>query len=111
MNKQDVKHFFEKHKTKLICLGVGIGIGAYATYRHYFGPISQDTTHVVLSVGGKDQAKVAEGLLNWWNAPKNMKSAGGACGFQTTQEGLKNIQETVNELGDAKEILWWIEKF
>lgn len=111
MNKQDVKHFFEKHKTELICLGVGIGIGAYATYRHYFGPVIRDTTQVILSIGGKDQTKAAEQLLNWWNAPRDIKSAGGACGFQTTQEAIKDIQKTMNELGDAQKISWWIEKF
>lgn len=28
MKKQDIMHFFDEHKTELICLGVGIGIGA-----------------------------------------------------------------------------------
>lgn len=32
MKKQDIMHFFDEHKTELICLGVGIGIGAYAVY-------------------------------------------------------------------------------
>lgn len=36
MKKQDIMHFFDEHKTEIICLGVGIGIGAYAMYRHHF---------------------------------------------------------------------------
>lgn len=64
MKKQNIMHFFDEHKTELICLGVGIGIGAYAMYRHHFGPICQD---VVLEVGGKNQAKEAETLSGWWS--------------------------------------------
>lgn len=53
MKKQDIMHFFDEHKTEIICLGVGIGIGAYAMYRHHFGPICQDVSHAVLKVSGK----------------------------------------------------------
>lgn len=102
MKKQDIMHFFDEHKTELICLGVGIGIGAYAMYRHHFGPICQDVTHVVLEVGGKNQAKAAETLSGWWNA------ASGA--IQPAPVAKEAIEGLLNEVGNDDSIMWWIEK-
>lgn len=110
MKKQDIMHFFDEHKTELICLGVGIGIGAYAMYRHHFGPICQDATHVVLSVGGKNQAKAAEVLRGWWNAANGMTSKGGTCAVQKAPVAKEAIEELLKEVGNDGHIMWWIEK-
>lgn len=110
MKKQDITHFFDEHKTELICLGVGIGIGAYAMYRHHFGPIFQDATHVVLSVGGKNQAKAAETLTGWWNAASGMPGKGGTCAVQQAPVAKKEIEELLKEVGNDGHIMWWIEK-
>ena len=110
MKKQDIMHFFDEHKTELICLGVGIGIGAYAVYRHYFGPIHKDVTNVILEIGGKNQAKAAEALCGWWNAAKGMPSKGGSCAVQQTPAAKEAIEELLKEVGDDGHIMWWIEK-
>lgn len=85
MKKQDIIHFFDEHKTELICLGVGIGIGAYAMYGHHFGPIRQDVTHVVLGFGG-------------------------SCAVQQTPVAKEAIEELLKEVGNDGHIMWWIEK-
>lgn len=110
MKKQDIIHFFDEHKTELICLGVGIGIGAYAVYRHHFGPICQDITHVVLEVGGKNQAKEAETLSGWWSSANGMPSKGGACAIQPAPVAKEDIAGLLNEVGNDERIMWWIEK-
>ena len=81
MKKQDIMHFFDEHKTELICLGVGIGIGAYAVYRHYLGPICANEHSAITT------------------------------GCNTTTEAIKTINQKLAEVGDAEKILWWIEKF
>lgn len=110
MKKQDIMHFFDEHKTELICLGVGIGIGAYAVYRHYFGPICQDVTHVVLEVGGKNHPKTAKELAGWWNAASGATGKGGSCAVQPTPVAKEAIEELLNEVGNDGRIMWWIEK-
>lgn len=110
MKKQDIMHFFDEHKTEIICLGVGIGIGAYAMYRHHFGPICQDVTHVVLEVGGKNQAKAAEALTGWWNAASGATSKGGGCAIQPSPVAKEAIEGLLNEVGNDDSIMWWIEK-
>lgn len=110
MKKQDIMHFFDEHKTEFICLGVGIGIGAYALYRHYFGPICQDVTHVILETGGKNQAKGAKVLTEWWYSSKGMSSKGGRCALQETPAAKEAIEELLKEVGNDGHIQWWIEK-
>ena len=110
MKKQDITHFFDEHKTELICLGVGIGIGAYAVYRHYFGPIHKDVTNVILEIGGKNQAKAAKTLSGWWNAASGMTSKGGSCAVQQTPVAKEAIEELLKEVGNDGHIMWWIEK-
>ena len=110
MKKQDIMHFFDEHKTELICLGVGIGIGAYAVYRHYFGPIHKDVTNVILEVSGKNQAKAAEALSGWWNAASGMTSKGGSCAVQPAPVAKEAIEGLLNEVGNDGHIMWWIEK-
>lgn len=110
MKKQDIMHFFDEHKTELIRLGVGIGIGAYAVYRHYFGPICQDVTHVVLEVGGKNHSKKAKELAGWWNAASGMTSEGVSCAVQRTPLAKEEIEELLNGVGNDGHIMWWIEK-
>lgn len=110
MKKQDIMHFFDEHKTEIICLGVGIGIGAYAVYRHYFGSIHKDVTNVILGVSGKNQAKAAEALSGWWDAASGMTSKGGSCAVQQTPAAKEAIEEVLNEVGNDGHIMWWIEK-
>lgn len=100
MKKQDIIHFFDKHKTELICLGVGIGIGAYAMYRYHFGLIHQDATRVVLGFGGKNHSKAANG----------MTSKGGSCAVRQTPVANEAIEELLKEVGNDGHIMWWIEK-
>lgn len=110
MKKQDIIHFLDEHKTELICLGVGIGIGAYTMYRHHFGPIFQDVSHVVLEVGGENHSKTAKTLTGWWNAAGDMPSNGGACAIQPAPAAKEAIEELLNEVGNDGRIMWWIEK-
>lgn len=110
MKKQDIIHFFDEHKTELICLGVGIGIGAYAMYRHHFGPICQDVSHVVLEVGGENHSKTAKALTGWWNAAGDMPSKGGACAIQPAPVAKDAIEGLLKEAGNEERIMWWIEK-
>lgn len=110
MKKQDIIHFFEEHKTELICLGVGIGIGAYAMYRHHFGPIFQNGSHVVLEIGGKNHSKVAETLSGWWSSANGMPSKGGRCAVQPAPVAKEDIEGLLNEVGNDEHIMWWIEK-
>ena len=109
MKKQDIMHFFDEHKTEFICLGVGIGIGAYALYRHYFGPIHKDFTNVVLSVSGKNKAKGAKALTDWWNSSNGMSSKGGYYALQETPSAKEAIEELLKEVGNDGHIKWWIE--
>ena len=110
MKKQDIMHFFDEHKTELICLGVGIGIGAYVMYRHHFGPICQDVSHAVLKVSGKNKAKAVETLTGWWNAAGDMPSKGGACAIQPAPVAKEDIEGLLNEVGNDEHVMWWIEK-
>lgn len=110
MKKQDITHFFDEHKTEFICLGVGIGIGAYAVYRHYFGPITKDVSHAILEVSGKNQIKAVETLTGWWNAAEGMSSKGGACAVQEAPVAKEAIEELLKEVGNDEHIMWWIEK-
>ena len=110
MKKQDIIHFFDEHKTELICLGDGIGIGAYAVYRHYFGPICQDVTHVVLGFGGKNHYKAAKTFSEWWNSTNGMPSKGVSFAVQQTPEAKEAIEELLKEIGNDGRIMWWIEK-
>ena len=110
MKKQDIMHFFDEHKTDLICLGVGIGIGAYAMYRHHFEPICQDVSHAVLKVSGKNQAKEVETLTEWWNAAGDTPSKDGARAIQPAPIAKEAIEGLLNEIGNDENIMWSIEK-
>ena len=110
MKKQDIIHFFDEHKTELICLGVGIGIGAYAVYRHYFGPIHQDSTHVVLKFSGKNHSKAAKRFTGWWDSANGMTSKGVSCAIKPAPAAKEAIEELLNEVGNDENIMWWIEK-
>ena len=110
MKKQDIMHFFDEHKTELICLGVGIGIGAYAMYRHHFGPICQNSSHVILEVCGKNHSKVAETLAGWWRSANGVPSKGGRCAVQPAPVAKEDIEGLLKEVGNDEHIMWWIEK-
>ena len=110
MKKQDIMHFFDEHKTELICLGVGIGIGAYAMYRHHFGPICQNSSHVILEVCGKNHSKVAETLAGWWSSANGVHSKGGRCAVQPAPVAKEDIEGLLKEVGNDEHIMWWIEK-
>lgn len=110
MKKQDIMHFFDEHKTEIICLGVGIGIGAYAMYRHHFGPICQDVSHAVLKVSGKNQAKAAKRFTGWWDSANGMTSKGVSCAIKPAPVAKEAIEGLLNEVGNDENIMWWIEK-
>jgi hypothetical protein len=111
MKKQDIMHFFDEHKTEFICLGVGIGIGAYALYRHYMGPICTNGHTAIIKFKGSDGKKAAHDLVSVMNAPKDAASSAYTTGFKTVTEATKEINQALAETGDAEKILWWIEKF
>ena len=111
MKKQDIMHFFDEHKTELICLGVGIGIGAYAMYRNYFGPICANNHAALIRFEGSDSKKAAHDLVRVMNAPKGSVSSAYTTGFETATEATQAINQALDEVGDAEKILWWIEKF
>lgn len=111
MKKQDIMHFFDEHKTEIICLGVGIGIGAYAVYRHYLGPIFANEHGAIIRFKGSDAKKAAHDLMSVMNAPKDATTIAYTTGCNTTTEAIKTINQELTEVGDAEKILWWIEKF
>nr|DAT41146.1 MAG TPA: hypothetical protein [Caudoviricetes sp.] len=111
MKKQDIMHFFDEHKTEIICLGVGIGIGAYAVYRHYLGPICANEHGAIIRFKGSDAKKAAHDLVSVMNAPKDATTIAYTTGYNTTTEAIKTINQELTEVGDAEKILWWIEKF
>ena len=111
MKKQDIMHFFDKHKTEFICLGVGIGIGAYALYKHYMGPICANSHTAIIRFKGSYAKKAAHDLVSVMNAPKDAASIAYTTGFKNITEATKEINQALAETGDAEKILWWIEKF
>lgn len=111
MKKQDIMHFFGEHKTEFICLGVGVGIGAYALYRHYFGPLFANEHSAIISFGGKYGKKAAHDFAEIMDAPKGAVSIAYTKGFKPTDEAVKQINKALTEVGDAEKILWWIEKY
>lgn len=110
MKKQDIIHFFDEHKTELICLGVGVGIGAYAMYRHHFGPICQDATHIILKFSGKNRSKAAKMFAGWWNSANGMTSKVVSCAIKPAPAAKEAIEEVLKEVGNDGHIMWWIEK-
>ena len=113
MKKQDIMHFFDEHKTELICLGVGIGIGigAYAMYKHRLGPICANEHCAIIKFKGSNAKKAAHDFVSVMNAPKDAKTIAYTAGYTTTTDAIKAINQDLAEVGDAEKILWWIEKF
>ena len=111
MKKQDIMHFFDEHKTELICLGAGIGIGLYAMYWYHFGPIGTNGHTAIIRFKGSGSKKAAHDLVSVMNAPKDAVLSAYTTGFKTVTEATKEINQALAETGDAEKILWWIEKF
>ena len=110
MKKQDIMHFFDEHKTEFICLGVGIGIGAYALYRHYFGPICANEHAAIIRFKGSDGKKAAHDLVSVMNAAKDDTTIAYTTGLKTVTEATKDINQCLANVEYAEKILWWIEK-
>ena len=90
--KKNVLDFCKKHRSECACLCAGIGIGAYALYRHYFGSVFRDESTIILPVGGKNHEIVAKTIRDWWSASGPDKTVvDGMCGYQSPVAALNEI--------------------
>ena len=91
ITKKNVLDFCKKHGSECACICAGIGIGAYALSRHYFGSAFRDESKIILSVGGKYHKTVAKNIRDWLNASGDQTLIDGMCGVQSPVAALNEI--------------------
>lgn len=103
ITKKNILDFCKKHRSECACLCAGIGIGAYALYRHYFGSVCSDKSTIIFPVCGKDHETVAKTIIDWWSASADKPVVDGMCGFQSPVAAINDIDSWFTNNADKCE--------